>query len=121
MLRVVTLHSVTHNPSRANCWLTVHRWLAPRTALSSSGPALIPCSQALMARRRAAVLVLLALVPFASAARVPAQQPPPPSQSPFGEMRWRNIGPFRAGRTKAAAGHPSQPYTFYIGVCNGGV
>jgi photosystem II stability/assembly factor-like uncharacterized protein len=36
-------------------------------------------------------------------------------------MRWRNIGPYRAGRTKSAAGHPSQPYTFYIGVCNGGV
>ncbi len=36
-------------------------------------------------------------------------------------MRWRNIGPFRAGRTKAAAGHPSHPYTFYIGMCNGGV
>ena len=36
-------------------------------------------------------------------------------------MRWRNIGPLRAGRTKAAAGVPSQPYTFYIGVCNGGV
>jgi photosystem II stability/assembly factor-like uncharacterized protein len=39
----------------------------------------------------------------------------------FGEMRWRNVGPHRAGRTKSAAGHPSQPYTFYIGVCNGGV
>src|SRR5262249_49795972 len=39
----------------------------------------------------------------------------------FSEMRWRNIGPPRAGRTKGAAGHPSQPYTFYIGVCNGGV
>ena len=36
-------------------------------------------------------------------------------------MRWRNVGPYRGGRTKAAAGHPSQPYTFYIGVCNGGV
>src|SRR4051812_33158903 len=39
----------------------------------------------------------------------------------FAEMRWRNIGPYRAGRTKSAAGHPSQPYTFYIGVCNGGI
>jgi photosystem II stability/assembly factor-like uncharacterized protein len=36
-------------------------------------------------------------------------------------MRWRNVGPYRGGRTKSAAGHPSQPYTFYIGVCNGGV
>jgi photosystem II stability/assembly factor-like uncharacterized protein len=37
------------------------------------------------------------------------------------EFSWRNIGPFRGGRTKAAAGIPSQPSVFYIGVCNGGV
>ncbi|MBP8273240.1 MAG: glycoside hydrolase [Acidobacteria bacterium] len=36
-------------------------------------------------------------------------------------MKWRNIGPARGGRTKAAAGHPSQPFTFYVGVSNGGV
>ena len=39
----------------------------------------------------------------------------------FADMRWRNVGPHRGGRTKSAAGHPNQPYTFYIGVCNGGV
>jgi photosystem II stability/assembly factor-like uncharacterized protein len=39
----------------------------------------------------------------------------------FREMRWRNIGPFRGGRTKAAAGIPEQPNVFYIGVVNGGV
>ena len=39
----------------------------------------------------------------------------------FGEMRWRMIGPFRGGRTKAAAGIPSQPSVFYVGVVNGGV
>jgi photosystem II stability/assembly factor-like uncharacterized protein len=43
------------------------------------------------------------------------------SPSLFSEMRWRNIGPLRAGRTKAVAGVPSQPYTFYIGMVNGGV
>ncbi|MBI2682153.1 MAG: glycoside hydrolase [Acidobacteriales bacterium] len=31
------------------------------------------------------------------------------------------IGPFRAGRTVAAAGIPSQPNVFYVGVVNGGV
>ncbi len=36
-------------------------------------------------------------------------------------LRWRAIGPFRGGRTKAAAGVPSQPNVFYVGVCNGGV
>ncbi len=39
----------------------------------------------------------------------------------FGEMRWRSIGPFRAGRTKAGVGIASQPNVFYIGVHNGGV
>src|SRR5262252_6371603 len=39
----------------------------------------------------------------------------------FSDMRWRNIGPLRAGRTKAIAGIPSQPFTFYIGMVNGGV
>src|SRR5690242_17105164 len=39
----------------------------------------------------------------------------------YSEMRWRMIGPFRASRTKAAAGIPSQPNVFYIGVVNGGV
>src|SRR5215472_1573814 len=36
-------------------------------------------------------------------------------------LRWRGIGPFRGGRTRAVAGVPSQPNVFYIGVCNGGV
>ncbi len=39
----------------------------------------------------------------------------------FSEMRWREIGPYRGGRTRATAGVPSQPNVFYIGVVNGGV
>ena len=39
----------------------------------------------------------------------------------FNEIRWRSIGPFRASRTKAAAGVRQQPNVFYIGVVNGGV
>jgi photosystem II stability/assembly factor-like uncharacterized protein len=35
-------------------------------------------------------------------------------------LRWRNIGPFRGGRTRAIAGVPSQPNTFYMGQVNGG-
>ncbi|PYV49594.1 MAG: glycoside hydrolase [Acidobacteria bacterium] len=36
-------------------------------------------------------------------------------------MRWRVIGPFRGGRTRAVAGVPSQPNVFYIGAVDGGV
>jgi photosystem II stability/assembly factor-like uncharacterized protein len=39
----------------------------------------------------------------------------------YQNMRWRMIGPFRAGRTVGAAGIPNQPNVFYIGVNNGGV
>ena len=38
-----------------------------------------------------------------------------------GALRWRNIGPFRAGRTRAIAGVPSQPNVFYMAQVNGGV
>jgi photosystem II stability/assembly factor-like uncharacterized protein len=46
-----------------------------------------------------------------------------PAYSPqlFSDMRWRQIGPMRAGRTRALAGVPSQPATFYLGAVNGGV
>ena len=36
-------------------------------------------------------------------------------------MRWRPIGPFRGGRTKAITGVPSQPGVFYMAPVNGGV
>ena len=36
-------------------------------------------------------------------------------------MRWRSIGPFRGGRTKAITGVPSQPNVFYMAAVNGGV
>src|SRR5207237_8469880 len=39
----------------------------------------------------------------------------------FSELHWRPIGPIRGGRTKAAAGVPQRPGTFYIGPVNGGV
>jgi photosystem II stability/assembly factor-like uncharacterized protein len=39
----------------------------------------------------------------------------------FSDMHWREIGPMRAGRTRALAGVPSQPATFYLGAVNGGV
>ena len=39
----------------------------------------------------------------------------------LGEMHWRNVGPFRGGRTRAVSGVPSQPNVFYVGAVNGGV
>ena len=35
-------------------------------------------------------------------------------------FKWRNIGPFKGGRSVAVAGHPTEPMVFYMG-CPGGV
>ena len=59
------------------------------------------------------LLLLLPLLPNA-----PAQTLPP---TLLNNLHWRNIGPFRGGRTRAAAGVPSQPNVFYAGQVNGGV
>src|SRR5579884_3706419 len=40
---------------------------------------------------------------------------------PYKELRWRCIGPFRAGRTVAIAGIPDQPNVFFMAPNNGGV
>src|ERR1035437_6987655 len=47
-----------------------------------------------------------------------AQQIP---ENTYQDLRWRMIGPFRGGRTRAATGVPSQPNIFYVGQVNGGV
>lgn len=66
-------------------------------------------------------LLILALILPGLAA---GQSSPPDAQvSPelFSSLRWRGIGPFRGGRTKAASGVASLPNVFYIGMVNGGV
>ena len=39
----------------------------------------------------------------------------------FQELEYRNIGPFRGGRSVAVAGHADQPHTYYTGFTGGGV
>ncbi|MEO9886782.1 MAG: glycosyl hydrolase, partial [Balneola sp.] len=39
----------------------------------------------------------------------------------FKDLNYRNIGPYRGGRSVAVSGHASQPYTFYTGFTGGGV
>jgi photosystem II stability/assembly factor-like uncharacterized protein len=43
------------------------------------------------------------------------------TDSLFNGLRWRNIGPFRGGRSLAVAGHVSQPLTYYFGATGGGI
>ena len=71
---------------------------------------------------RKTAFVLGAIICACAAVPLPARQaaPAPGHARLFAEMRWRNIGPLRAGRTKAMAGVPGQPFTFYMGMVNGG-
>jgi photosystem II stability/assembly factor-like uncharacterized protein len=57
-------------------------------------------------------LAIVFFVPSALAAQLPDLS---------AAMHWRSIGPFRGGRTRAAAGDPTRPYTFYMAQVNGGV
>ncbi len=68
---------------------------------------------------RRGLLAVLALLIIAGAAwPLSAQQFP---ENAYQELRWRSVGPYRGGRTRAVAGVPSQPNVFYIGAVNGGV
>ncbi len=62
------------------------------------------------------VLIFLCFISLLTAA-IWAQVP----ENTYRELHWRMIGPFRGGRTRAAAGVPSQPNVFYMGQVNGGV
>lgn len=41
--------------------------------------------------------------------------------SKFSDLKFRNIGPYRGGRSLAVCGHPLQTNTFYFGAVGGGV
>ncbi|MGB5189365.1 hypothetical protein, partial [Robiginitalea sp.] len=51
------------------------------------------------------------------------QKTPPPvlSDTAFHGVQWRNIGPFRGGRSVAVSGVVAQPGTYYMGSTGGGV
>lgn len=44
-----------------------------------------------------------------------------PDRRAFQDLRYRLVGPFRAGRTVGAVGIPNRPNVFFIGANNGGV
>src|SRR5260370_8864196 len=61
--------------------------------------------------------VVVAIFAFLSAVAASAQQIP---ENTYQDLRWRMIGPFRGGRTRAPAGVPNQPNFFYVGQVNVG-
>ncbi|MEZ5319351.1 MAG: hypothetical protein R2752_18265 [Vicinamibacterales bacterium] len=71
--------------------------------------------------RRLSLALALIAVPLATVTTLSGRQAARFDPALFQDLAWRNIGPFRGGRTKAAAGIASQPNVFYVGVANGGV
>jgi len=63
-------------------------------------------------------LVLFACIGYVIPAIINAQSY---DQSYYSALRWRMIGPFRAGRVNAVSGVIGQPDTFYFGSVGGGV
>ena len=73
-------------------------------------PRLIPLTSLCLA-------ALLAVATFAQRGAPGGQYP----ASMLAGLTWRDVGPMRAGRSFAVAGHSSQPDTFYFGSVGGGV
>ena len=86
-----------------------------RSLISDPGLRILP---RLFSARCVAILGVGAL---AASVTIPAQQTTALDSGPFAALSWRNIGPHRASRTVAAAGHQAQPLTFYMAQVNGGV
>ncbi|HZS60374.1 MAG TPA: hypothetical protein VFA43_13965 [Gemmatimonadaceae bacterium] len=70
----------------------------------------------MMTSRRIPLAALGAVLAVSSVAR--GQQVDP---GYFGDMRWRLIGPYRAGNVYSVSGLPSDPTTYYIGTPEAGV
>ena len=73
----------------------------------------------MMAIRRSSLLLFM-VAAFAGLL-LPAPLLVAQQTGPMPDLHWRMIGPFRGGRTRAAAGVPDQPNVFYIGQVDGGV
>lgn len=71
------------------------------------------------------VLISLLLIPIQLEAQRKRNRTTTPAvilhDSTFHGLKWRNIGPFRGGRSVASSGVVGQPMTYYMGSTGGGV
>ena len=71
-------------------------------------------------------IITISITPFLSAQKKVAVQNSAAIVSPapgnyFSGVKWRNIGPFRGGRSVAVVGVETNPLTYYMGTVGGGV
>ena len=71
------------------------------------------------------LFIFLLVLPFTTNAQKRKTNPSSPTihlaDSLFHGLKWRNIGPFRGGRSVAATGVIGQPHTYYMGSTGGGI
>ncbi len=68
-------------------------------------------------RRRSVFAIALALLPLAALAQTPAAI----DTTAFNALSWREIGPYRGGRSAAVTGSVARPNEYYMGTTGGGV
>jgi photosystem II stability/assembly factor-like uncharacterized protein len=61
------------------------------------------------------------LFPFITALLLPATLLAQRDSAAFGGVHWREVGPYRGGRSVAGTGNPSRPDEFWMGTAGGGV
>src|ERR1051325_11453137 len=75
-----------------------------------------------MRSSRTSIPIVILIISAMLHARAGEEAKPGPIPNDFGSiLRWRNIGPYRGGRTRAICGVPSQSNVFYMAPVNGGV
>lgn len=67
------------------------------------------------------LLLCVFFMAVGNAQRKKKSQPSSPNPALFSSLEYREIGPFRGGRSSAVTGVPGQPNLFYFGATGGGV
>ena len=79
----------------------------------------LDCDGGLLRQCALFLLLIVFTSPRLVAQTVTGNQPYDPSF--FRALKWRNVGPDRAGRSIACAGNPSRPFEYYAGAVGGGL
>jgi photosystem II stability/assembly factor-like uncharacterized protein len=67
------------------------------------------------------LLILFISLPVFPQKKRKSEAPSPIDTTLYSGLKWRNIGPFRGGRSVAVAGIPDLPLVYYMGTTGGGM
>ena len=70
---------------------------------------------------RSSLVRALSIAPIAFALPLAAQSPAPYDTTAFAALKWREVGPYRGGRSVAVTGSVQRPLEYWMGTTGGGV